>query len=84
EDDDQQVTIIHKHAGKAKRHESPPRYHPPHIDKDGDTSMAEDGVDGNPFAPFSSELDWRIAQWVVKDGIGHNSFNRLLEIPGVS
>ncbi|KAF8868438.1 hypothetical protein CPB84DRAFT_1819214 [Gymnopilus junonius] len=37
----------------------------------------------NLFAPFASELDWRVAQWAVKDGPGHNAFNRLLEIPGV-
>lgn len=37
----------------------------------------------NLFAPFASELDWRIAEWVVKDNIGHNSFNCLLQIPGV-
>ncbi|KAJ3776370.1 hypothetical protein FB446DRAFT_762900 [Lentinula raphanica] len=35
------------------------------------------------FAPFASEMDWRIAEWVVKDGIGHKSFDRLLAIPGV-
>ena len=40
-------------------------------------------ADSNHFAPFASELDWKIAQWAVKDGIGHNSFDRLLNIPGV-
>jgi hypothetical protein len=37
----------------------------------------------NPYAPFASELDWRIARWAVKDGIGHKSFDRFLSIPGV-
>lgn len=37
----------------------------------------------NLYAPFASEMDWRIAEWVVKDNIGHNTFNRLLQIPGV-
>ncbi|KAE9382526.1 hypothetical protein BT96DRAFT_1055474, partial [Gymnopus androsaceus JB14] len=36
------------------------------------------------FAPFASEMDWRIVEWVVKDGIGHKSFDRLLDIPGVA
>lgn len=36
------------------------------------------------YFPFASEMDWRIAEWVVKDGIGHKSFDRLLAIPGVS
>jgi hypothetical protein len=51
------------------------------VDQDGDVEMEEGG---NKYAPFASEMDWRIARWAVKDGIGHNSFNRLLEIPGVS
>ena len=54
-------------------------------DFSGDISM--DGTSGskpNIYAPFASEMDWRIADWVVKDNIGHNSLNRLLAIPGVS
>ena len=67
-------------AGRIFRKEIPPRYTQ---DREGDTLMEEDS-EPNPFAPFSSELDWRIAHWAVKDGPGHNAFNRLLEIPGVS
>ncbi|KIY61549.1 hypothetical protein CYLTODRAFT_495200 [Cylindrobasidium torrendii FP15055 ss-10] len=37
----------------------------------------------NIYTPFASKMDWEIAQWMVKDGIGHNSFNRLLAINGV-
>ncbi|KAJ7852764.1 hypothetical protein B0H14DRAFT_3656681 [Mycena olivaceomarginata] len=43
----------------------------------------EDPDSPNVFAPFASELDWRIAEWVIKDGPGHKAFDRLLEIPGV-
>jgi hypothetical protein len=45
-----------------------------------------DGINdmSNIHAPFASEMDWRIADWVVKDNIGHNSLNQLLKIPGVS
>jgi hypothetical protein len=55
-------------------------------DNDGDTTMAEsiqneDPV--NPYLPFASELDWRIARWIIKDGVGHKSLDRLLAIPGV-
>ncbi|KIY67102.1 hypothetical protein CYLTODRAFT_454797 [Cylindrobasidium torrendii FP15055 ss-10] len=39
--------------------------------------------DENLYRPFASKLDWEIAQWMVKDGIGHSSFNRLLNIEGV-
>jgi|HubBroStandDraft_3_1064219.scaffolds.fasta_scaffold07832_7 hypothetical protein len=50
---------------------------------DGDIEMAEPGDEINEYAPFASEMDWKIANWVVKDGPGHNAFDRLLEIPGV-
>lgn len=45
-----------------------------------------DGSTGpvNIYAPFASEMDWRVAEWVVKEDVGHNSFNRFLHIPGVS
>lgn len=39
---------------------------------------------GNIYAPFASEMDWRVAEWVVKDNIGHSSFDHFLQIPGVS
>ncbi|KAJ7454109.1 hypothetical protein FB451DRAFT_1518446, partial [Mycena latifolia] len=52
------------------------------LDPDGDVEMGDpDSL--NLFAPFASELDWRIAEWVIKDGPGHKAFDRLLEIPGV-
>ncbi|KAF8168381.1 hypothetical protein B0H34DRAFT_646341 [Crassisporium funariophilum] len=50
--------------------------------KNGDGDISMEGE--NPFFPFLSELDWKVAQWAVKDGPGHSAFNRLLEIPGVS
>lgn len=37
------------------------------VDREGDTLMDEDG-EPTPFTPFSSELDWRVAHWAVKDG----------------
>ncbi|KAF9025712.1 hypothetical protein BDZ89DRAFT_918642, partial [Hymenopellis radicata] len=57
---------------------------------DGDVEMGEpdspspsNPLPSNIYAPFASEINWCIAQWVVKDGIRHNSFDRLLKIPGV-
>ncbi|KAJ7064424.1 hypothetical protein B0H15DRAFT_807765 [Mycena belliarum] len=50
---------------------------------DGDGDVVMDGTSPNGFAPFASELDWRIAEWVIKDGPGHKAFDRLLDIPGV-
>lgn len=80
DDDDERIILVDEDAGRIFRKETPPRYTQ---DREGDTLMEEDS-ESNPFAPFSSELDWRIAHWAVKDGPGHNAFNRLLEIPGVS
>ena len=37
----------------------------------------------NTYKPFASEMDWRIANWVVKEGLGNNTFNQLCKIPGV-
>lgn len=81
DNDDERVTIIDKDAGRIYRRGPAPRYIA--VDKDGDIVMGKDG-EPHPFAPFSSELDWRVAQWAVKDGPGHNAFDRLLKIPGVS
>jgi len=80
DDDDECVTVIDEEAGRIYRQDAPPRYIP--IDEDGDAVMGDDS-EPNPFTPFSSELDWRVAQWAVKDGPGHNAFDRLLKIPGV-
>jgi len=56
-------------------------------DSDGDIAIEDtevvDQAEASKFSPFNSELDWQIAEWVVKDNIGHNSFDRLLGIPGV-
>jgi hypothetical protein len=77
--DDKRITIVDEDAGRILRHEK----EAPQVDREGDTLM-EEGGEPNTFAPFSSELDWRVAQWAVKDGPGHNAFNRFLEIPEVN
>lgn len=53
-------------------------------DLEGDTLMDDRDSSSLKFAPFASELDWRVARWAIQDGIGHKSFDRLLSIPGVS
>ena len=73
DDDDSRVIDEDLTAGKKIR---------PPTDKDGDIDMEEETQ--NPFSPFTSELDWKIGRWAVKDGPGHNAFDRLLQIPGVS
>lgn len=55
-----------------------------HEDSDGDAAMSDAGSSGLEFSPFASEVDWRVASWVVQEGIGHKSLDWLLAIPGVS
>jgi hypothetical protein len=38
----------------------------------------------NPYAPFSSRLDWEIGRWAKMRGPGSNSLTELLRIEGVS
>ncbi len=56
-------------------------------DSGEDVNMKDPDKDPNSdsqYAPFASELDWRIADWMVRESPGHNAFDRLLAIPGVS
>ncbi|KZT19355.1 hypothetical protein NEOLEDRAFT_1077982, partial [Neolentinus lepideus HHB14362 ss-1] len=57
-------------------------------DDDGDVVMDDKSGTGtsgksNPFFPFSSELDWRVAKWAKDDGPGQKVFDLFLAIPGV-
>lgn len=74
------VTDTHHLAGHICRKGSPPRLGPGEEDMDVDV---DNDSENNPFYPFNSELDWRVAQWAIKDNAGHNMFDRLLAVPGV-
>ncbi|KAG2747731.1 hypothetical protein P692DRAFT_20737370 [Suillus brevipes Sb2] len=88
-DEDQRVVVEHPTAGAIMREgetfvESWCR----HIlgdrlqfDGDGDVDM--EGVASQKYSPFASEVEWRVAQWATKEGVGHKSLDRLLSIPGV-
>ena len=57
------------------------------MDVDGEDleQPPEGGTEDNlKWKPFASELDWRVAMWVVQEEVGQNALNRLLSIPGVS
>lgn len=41
------------------------------------------GDPGNIFAPFQSELDWKVARWAKLRGPGSTAVSELLEISGV-
>ncbi|KAJ7112281.1 hypothetical protein C8R44DRAFT_833175 [Mycena epipterygia] len=87
DDNSHRITETHPTAGKVIRmhdnlHAKWKRSFGLAMDGDGDVEMGgPDMLHG--FAPFASELDWKIAEWVVKDGPGHKAFDRLLDIPGV-
>ena len=81
DDDDTRVIDEHPTAGAKLRGSEPLHRQQSSPDKDGDISME---APENPFFPFTSELDWKIGRWAVKDGPGHKAFDRLLQIPGVS
>ena len=38
----------------------------------------------NPYAPFTSQLDWKVARWAKMRGSGSTAFTELLEIEEVS
>jgi hypothetical protein len=38
----------------------------------------------NPYAPFTSQLDWEVARWAKLRGPGATAITELLKIPGVS
>lgn len=89
DDDDERVEEIHPLAGKviAMNEDLVAKWRlrcGGNADVDGDVEMGDvDENAPNPYAPFASELDWKVARWAVKDSPGHNALNRLLEIPGV-
>lgn len=87
EQDDTRFEVPHQSAGKVIRM-NPSLYEQwrelfqnDNMDVDHPSSSESGSV--NPYSPFASELDWRVARWAIKDGIGHKSFDRLLAIPGV-
>ncbi|TFK53469.1 hypothetical protein OE88DRAFT_1643214 [Heliocybe sulcata] len=53
------------------------------LDGDGDVVMEDSDGTSNPFYPFSTELDWRVAKWAVEEGPGKKAFDCFLDIPGI-
>ncbi|KAE9389231.1 hypothetical protein BT96DRAFT_947028 [Gymnopus androsaceus JB14] len=79
------VEVEHATGGTVIRMEQSlhDRWHHAHNLPIEDEPMEGPSAKAHLFAPFASEMDWRIAESVVKDNIGHNSFDCLLQIPGV-
>lgn len=73
DNDDERVVEVEPNAGRILRKITPIP-----------TAVSSNSNTESPYAPFSSELDWRIAKWAIKDSAGQAAFDRLLAIPGVS
>lgn len=43
---------------------------------------AEDGRETH-YHPFASEIDWRVAQWVIRQSKSNKAADELMAIPGV-
>lgn len=89
DDDDERVTDVHSTAGRVIRmddtlHQKWEKFFGKDKDGDGDVDMEGGEREEVDYTPFASEMDWRIARWVVKENPGHKAFDRLLAIPGVS
>ncbi|KIM60379.1 hypothetical protein SCLCIDRAFT_97257, partial [Scleroderma citrinum Foug A] len=41
------------------------------------------GESDGRFAPFNLEMDWRLAEWAIKSGVGHKQLDCLLRMPGL-
>lgn len=88
DDDDARVEEIHPTAGKRVIRMDQDLHNRwlALFGNDGDRNRNDNEgmtTPANGFAPFASELDWRVAHWAVRDGPGNNAFDRLLAIPGV-
>lgn len=51
--------------------------------REGTTNLNTGKLPPEAFAPFTSELDWQVAQWFIKEDVGHSAFDRFLQIPEV-
>ncbi|EGO02483.1 hypothetical protein SERLA73DRAFT_69986 [Serpula lacrymans var. lacrymans S7.3] len=86
-DDNEDERMEHPTAGKVISMDETlhQRWRREFIAAGGDGEDVEMGEALDPkFFPFALETDWRVACWEIQDGIGHQSFNQLLSIPGVS
>ena len=48
------------------------------------SGLDSDPENPNPYAPFKSAMDWRVARWAKTRGPGSNAVSELFSIPGVS
>ena len=77
DDTDSRTYRWHSTAGRVYRRE--PTVHARWKSLFGETG----GQSGSAYAPFSSRIEWELAQWAIQEKISQKSFDRLLRIPQV-
>jgi hypothetical protein len=75
-DEDSQYVEWHPSAGRVLESRM-------EVEVNTDDSDAEQDME-LVYLPFRNEVDWRIAEWAVKDSVGHSSLDQLFSIPKVS
>ena len=48
------------------------------------SGLDNDPENSNPYAPFKSTMDWRMARWAKTRGPGSNAMSELFGIPSIS
>ena len=79
--DDTRVRVVDETAGRAIRVD--PSMHDLWRRMFGTEAVVGMDTESTQYLPFTSELDWRIASWAVKEDVSQGAFNCLLAIPGV-
>ncbi|KAH9911752.1 uncharacterized protein B0H18DRAFT_891825 [Fomitopsis serialis] len=82
DDEDTRVEEVNEAAGVVLREgetvrEEWRRYFEEQKEKNGKQHKGEFSL----WDPFDSELDWQLASWLIKEGIGQGAIDRLLKIP---
>lgn len=55
----------------------------PHAEKMYESTLIGSTSPTNPYAPFTSKLDWEVAKWAKLRGSGSTAFTDLLNVEGV-
>jgi hypothetical protein len=74
--------VVVKYPGGLAGRQISPAIHP--TSEKAYESTLEGSAPSNPYAPFTSKMDWEVAKWAKLRGAGSTAFSDLLNIEGVS
>ena len=77
---DNHTTVVH-YYDKYPNHQAGAPMKKTHSSDDNYRAALDNS--SNPWAPFSSRMDWEIAKWAKLRGTGSTAFSDLLAIEGV-